>query len=113
MNLFDEYVKMSSTEQKWINEIKGFIENYEFPYIRSWDGFHGYVCGKLKNHYKFKHRYSITNIWLVGYNKRFLNLTAGAPRSTHGARFLRNTGFFKQILNGQGLPDKTIDLGDA
>ena len=49
---------------------------------------------------------------LVGYNKRFLNLTVGAPGSTHDARFLRNTGLFKQILNAQGLPDKTVDLGD-
>ena len=49
---------------------------------------------------------------LVGYNKRFLNLTVGAPQSTHDARFLRNTCLFKQILNGQGLPDKIVNLGD-
>ena len=49
---------------------------------------------------------------LVGYNKCFLNLTVGAPGSTHDARFLCNTGLFKQILNRQGLPDKTVDLGD-
>ena len=36
---------------------------------------------------------------LVGYNKGFLNLPVGAPGSTHDARFLRNTGLFKQILN--------------
>ena len=49
---------------------------------------------------------------LVGYNKRFLNSTVGAPGSTHDTRFLRNTGLFKQILNGQGLLDKTVDLGE-
>ena len=49
---------------------------------------------------------------LVGYNKHFLNLTVGAPGRTHDARFLHNTGLFKQILNGQGLPDKTVALGD-
>ena len=76
------------------------------------DSFHVYVCSKLKNHYNFKHRYSISTVGLVGYNKRFLNLTIGGPGSTHYARFLHNTGLFKQILNGQGLPDKTIDLGD-
>ena len=26
--------------------------------------------------------------------------------------FLRTTGLFKQILNGQGLPDKTVDFGE-
>ena len=112
VNLFDEYVKMSSTEEEWINEIKGFIENYEFPCIGALDGFHVYVCSKLRNHFNFKHRYSIPNIGLVEYNKRFLNLTVGAPGRTHDARFLRNTGLFKQNLNGQGLPDKTVDLGD-
>ena len=49
---------------------------------------------------------------LVGYNKRFLDLTVGTPGSTHDARFLRNTGWFKQILNGLDLPDKTVDLRD-
>ena len=49
---------------------------------------------------------------LVGYNKRFLNSTVGAPGSTHDTRFLRNTGLFKQILNGQGLPNKTVGFRD-
>ena len=49
---------------------------------------------------------------LVGYNRRFLDLTEGPPGRTHDARFLRNTGWFKQILNGLGLPDKTVDLRD-
>ena len=49
---------------------------------------------------------------LVGYNKRFLNLTVWVPGNKHDARFLRNTGLFKQILNGQSFPDKTVDLRD-
>ena len=112
VNLFDEYLKMPSTEQKWIRKIKGFIENYKSPCIGAWDGFHVYVCSKLKTQYNFKHRYSISNMVLVGC-KRFLNLTIGALGSTHDARFLRNTSLFKQILNGQGLPDKTVDLGET
>ena len=32
--------------------------------------------------------------------------------STHDARFLRNTGLYKKILQGQGLPNKTLDLGE-
>ena len=35
VNLFDEYVKLPSTEQEWINEIKGFIGNYEFACTRA------------------------------------------------------------------------------
>ena len=101
---------MPSTEQEWLNEIKSFIENHESPCIGAWEAF--YVCSKLKNHCNFKHRYSISNMGLVGYNKFFLHLPVGATGSTHDARFLRNTGLFKQILNRQGVPDKTIDLGD-
>ena len=107
-NLFDEYVKMASTEHEQISQTKGFIENYEFTCIGAWDDFHVYVCSKLKNHYNFKHRYSISN---QRYNKRFLNLTVWAPGSAHDARFLRNVHILKQILNGQGLPDKTVDFG--
>ena len=107
-NLFDEYVKMASTEHEQISQTKGFIENYEFTCIGAWDDFHVYVCSKLKNHYNFKHRYSISN---QRYNKRFLNLTVWAPGSAHDARFLRNVRILKQILNGQGLPDKTVDFG--
>ena len=33
---------------------------------------------------------------LMGYNKRFLALTAGAPGSTHDARFLRSTEVFQR-----------------
>ena len=48
VSLFDEYVKMHSIEQDRINEIKGFIENHEFWCIGACDGFHFYVCSKLK-----------------------------------------------------------------
>ena len=31
--LHDWHVRLPETEQEWENEIKGFIENYEFPCI--------------------------------------------------------------------------------
>ena len=49
---------------------------------------------------------------LAGYDKRFLNLIAGAPGSTHDPRLLCNTGLFKQVFNGQGFPGKTVGLGN-
>ena len=107
-NLFDEYVKMPSLEQEQISETKGFIKNYEFTCIGARDNFHVYACSKLKNHYNLKHRYTTSN---QRYNKRFLNLTVGTPGSAHDARFLRNVHILKQILKGQGLPDKTVDFG--
>ena len=50
---------------------------------------------------------------LVGYNKRFLNLTCNAPGSTHDARLLRLTKLFDDIQSGGGLPHNVLDLGDG
>ena len=93
--------------------MKGFIENYEFPCVGASDGFHVYVSSKLKNFYNFKHRYSLSNMALVGFNKRFLNLTVGAPGSTHDARLLRSIKLFRSILRGEGIPNKAINLGET
>ena len=76
------HVRLPETEQEWENEIRGFIENYEFPCIGAWDGFHVYVSTKLKSCYSFKKWYTMTTMGLVGYNK---------PDSTHHTRLLRNT----------------------
>ena len=113
------------------NEIRCFIENCEFPGSSAWDGFHVYINNKLEKFYIFRHRYSVSNMRLVGYNKRFLDLTVGPPStqkmkfsikdcfnflcsagSTQDARFLRNTGFSKQVLQGKGVPDKSLYLGE-
>ena len=67
---------------------------------------------KIKKWLQFKHRYSISNMGLIGYNKRFFNLSSGAPGSKYDASFLHHTGLFKQALNAQGLPAKTVDLRD-
>ena len=49
---------------------------------------------------------------LIGCNKRFLYLTAGAPGSTHDAHLLRWTKVFKDIIAGDATPAKVIKLGD-
>ena len=40
LNLRDERIKLHSSEEEWVQECKSFIENYEFPCIGAWDGFH-------------------------------------------------------------------------
>ena len=50
-NLYNEYVYMPKTEDEWIKECKGFIENYEFPCVGAWDGFHVHVSTRIKNYY--------------------------------------------------------------
>ena len=47
----------------------------------------------------------------VAYNKRFLNLTAGALGSTHDADLLRHSNVYKETIDGKVLPNKVINLG--
>lgn len=50
---------------------------------------------------------------VVDYNKRFLDLTVGAPGSTHDARFLRHIGLFQKMMGDQGLLSRTVSLYDS
>ena len=34
---------MPENEDEWKEELKGFIENCEFPRVEAWDGFHVYI----------------------------------------------------------------------
>ena len=93
--------------------MKGFIENYEFPCVGAWDGFHVYVSSKLKSFYSFRKQYSKSNLGLIGYNKSFLYYCGvGAPESTHDSRMLRSTSLYEKIISGNIIPDKGITLGD-
>ena len=86
--LYDRYVRLPKTEEEWTAEIKGLTENYEFPCVGAWDGFHVYVSSQLKSYFSFKKRYSISNMGLAAHNKRFLYAAAGAPGSFSHLPFL-------------------------
>ena len=96
LRLYKRYVCTPRTDDEW-EELRGFIENYGIPCVGAWDGFHVYVSTHLKNYFSFKKRYSVSNMGLVSYNKRFLDVTVGAPGSTHDSRFLKYTNVFKKI----------------
>ena len=108
--LYDDNVRMPSSDDEWLEELRGFIENYEFPCVGAWDGFHVYVSSKLKTFYSFKKRYTMSSLGLVGYNKRFLYAAVGAPGSTHDARMLRSTRIYQQILAGEVIPNRIMNL---
>ena len=76
-HLYDEFVKLPTTEDEWQEELKGFIENYGFPCVAAWDGFHIYVSTRLKQFYSFKKRYTVTNMGVVSYSRRFLYAAVG------------------------------------
>ena len=40
------------------------------------------------------------------------SLTVRAPESTHNALFLKNTGLYKKLMAGEGLPDEIVNLGE-
>ena len=108
--LYDEFVKTPQTEEEWVKERKSFMENYEFPYVGSWDGFHVHVSTLLKNNFSFKNKYTITSMGLIEHNKCFLHLT---PRSIHNARLLRPWTEFQEISRGNNILNKGINLGDV
>ena len=54
VSLYDRYVHLSTTDKEWQNEILGFLENYEFPFVGAWDGFHVYINSQLKDYFSFK-----------------------------------------------------------
>ena len=49
---------------------------------------------------------------LIDYNKRFLHLVTSAPGNTHDTCLLRHTSLFKEILNGERIPNKSSSLGE-
>ena len=67
-HMYDTYVVLPESAYAWKQEVIGFIENYEFSSIAAWDGFQVYSGTKLKKHYSFKKRYSISNMGLSSVN---------------------------------------------
>ena len=95
---FDRYVRLPETDEEWEAEMKGFIENYEFPCVGVWDGFHVPVSTKLKSFYGFKKRYIVSNLDLV------IHAAVVTPGSTHDAGLLRNRSIYEAILDNRAVP---------
>ena len=89
------------------------MENYEFSRVGTGDGFHVHESTHLKNHFSFKNKYTVTRLGLKEHNKRFLQLTNGAPESIQDHRLLWHATSFQEIIYGNIIPNKGINLGDA
>ena len=76
--MYDTFVALTKNQAKWETELKNFIENYQFPCVGGWDGLHVYVCSKLKSCFSFEKKYTVSNLALIGYNKRILYAAVGA-----------------------------------
>ena len=104
-NFCGEYVKLLETNEVWEAEVRRFIDNYGFPCVGACDGFHVHVNSQLKCNYSFKKMYTVDNLALTSYNKRFLYAAVGAPGRTHDARMLKESSFLDEVLSGKTLPD--------
>ena len=46
--LYDRSVYLPRNTDEWIHELEKFLEDWEFPCVGAWDGFHVYISTKLK-----------------------------------------------------------------
>ena len=89
---------------------QGIFRKLQISFVAgAWDRFHVYVNSNLKNYFSIKKRYSMTNLGLVGFNKRFLYATVRAPESTHDNRLLKESSIYTATLDGHIMP-KLFDL---
>ena len=54
----------------------------------------------------------MTNLGLIGYNKRFLYAAVRTSGSIHDARLLKESSIYSDIINGNLIPDRVVQLGD-
>lgn len=108
--LHDKFIVLPQNDEAWKAELKLFIEDWEFPCVGTWDGFHVYINCHLKNFISFKKRYSVTNMALIASNKRFLWAGVGAPGSMHNSTILQSSDIFNSIEGGQVLPNQVLKL---
>ena len=54
----------------------------------------------------------MTNLGLIGYSKRFLYAAVVAPGSTHDARLLKESSIYSDIINGNVIQDRVVQLRD-
>ena len=105
---YDQFVDLPTDTAEWKEELRNFLENWEFPCVGAWDGFHVYVCTKLKNYFSFKKRYSVSCMGFIASNKKFFWAAVGAPGSTHDSRLLRSCKLFNEIEQGCVFPNSVL-----
>ena len=54
VSLYDCYVHLPTTDEEWQIEIRGFLENCEFPFVGTRAAFYVYINSQLKNYFSIK-----------------------------------------------------------
>ena len=109
-SMYDDLVTLPQSDEEWKKALTSFIEDWEFPCVGAWDGFHVYINCHLKNFFSFKKRYSVTNMGSIVSNKRFLWAGVGAPGSLHDSTLLQSTDIFNATETGHCIPHQVLEL---
>ena len=51
--LYERCANLPRNRAEWKHELESLLENWEFPCVGAWEGFHVYVSTKLKNYFSF------------------------------------------------------------
>ena len=71
VSLYDRYVRLTTTDEEWQNEICGILENCEFPCVGAWDGFLVYINSQLKIIFNFQKKILYDESWLNWLQQTF------------------------------------------
>ena len=113
--LYDGFVYLPRNGTEWKHELESSLDNWEFPCVGVWDGFHVFVSTKLKHYFSFKKRFSVSSMGFISFHERFLWAAVGAPGSTHDSMLLKSCDLFADIQQGHVFPNsalRTREYGD-
>ena len=110
-HLYDRLVYLQRNEPDWKDE-----QLLEVPW-----GLGVFLRGRmgsmlqlnLKSFYSYEKKYGITNMALIGHNKRFMFAAVGAPGSTHHSRPQRSCGIYVELENGNILRRMALATQDG
>ena len=120
--LWDESVGklLPKSEEDFTNLIAKFGEEWQFPYVfGAIDGSHLPIkCCRggakaRKQYFNFKGFYSIVLIALVDAQYRFIWASVGAPGNTHDSTLFQSTRLWKQISDGDIVPNLVHQVKDV
>ena len=80
VKIFDAYVRLPIIEDESETELPGFIENYEFPCVRPWDGFHVCVSSKLMFYLRCRNLKYVIMAWVKLHTLSIVHSNPCEPR---------------------------------
>ena len=114
--LYEDWITFSASVQETSEAIQRFSDNnlFNIPQILgAIDGSHIPIKAPKHNkesYFNQKHFYSMNLQAVVGFDGRFLDISAGFPGSIHDPRVLRMSGLYGRVLRNEILQGPYINL---